>query len=111
MNASGRPSPVRRLLAAEFRLQRPRLVAVRLGDREAAVQELGPDRHLRLGVQRDEAVGVEVDIGALAAAHPDKLTYNHHFDPRNGEVGLEQLRLRASAAEAGVTGWVGDHRR
>ena len=27
MNASGRPSPVRRLLAAEFRLQRPRLVA------------------------------------------------------------------------------------
>ena len=27
------------------------------------------------------------------------------------QTGLEQLRLRASAAEAGVTGWVGDHRR
>ncbi|MDE8670741.1 amidohydrolase family protein [Pseudarthrobacter sp. H3Y2-7] len=28
----------------------------------------------------------------LAAGHPDKLTYNHCFDPRNGERGLDQLR-------------------
>src|SRR4029079_8621003 len=25
-------------------------------------------------------------------ANPDKLTYNHHFDPRNGEQGMDQLR-------------------
>ncbi|ANY07099.1 amidohydrolase family protein [Pseudonocardia sp. HH130630-07] len=29
---------------------------------------------------------------ALAQAHPDKLTYNHHWDPRGGEQGLRQLR-------------------
>ena len=28
----------------------------------------------------------------LACQHPDKLTYNHNFDPRNGEAGLDQLR-------------------
>ena len=27
------------------------------------------------------------EASELAAAHPDKLTYNHNFDPRNGEVG------------------------
>ncbi|MDT9594402.1 amidohydrolase family protein [Nocardioides zeae] len=32
---------------------------------------------------------------ALTQAHPDRLTYNHHFDPRNGETGLDQLRLDA----------------
>lgn len=32
---------------------------------------------------------------ALASQHPDKLTYNHCWDPRNGEVGLEQLRRDA----------------
>ena len=32
---------------------------------------------------------------ALSQAHPDKLTYNHHFDPRNGEAGLDQLRADA----------------
>jgi predicted TIM-barrel fold metal-dependent hydrolase len=29
---------------------------------------------------------------ALTQAHPDKLTYNHFWDPRNGEEGLKQLR-------------------
>ena len=29
---------------------------------------------------------------ALTQANPDKLTYNHNFDPRNGEQGLDQLR-------------------
>lgn len=28
----------------------------------------------------------------LASKHPDKLTYNHCFDPRYGERGLDQLR-------------------
>ena len=32
---------------------------------------------------------------ALSQAHPDKLTYNHNFDPRNGEAGLDQLRADA----------------
>lgn len=32
---------------------------------------------------------------ALTQAHPDKLTYNHNFDPRNGEQGLDQLRADA----------------
>ncbi|MBJ7291632.1 amidohydrolase family protein, partial [Williamsia sp.] len=35
------------------------------------------------------------EASELAAKHPDKLTYNHHFDPRNGEQGLDQLRLDA----------------
>jgi uncharacterized protein len=32
---------------------------------------------------------------ALATANPDKLTYNHYFDSRNGEAGLDQLRADA----------------
>ena len=32
---------------------------------------------------------------ALARQHPDRLTYNHAFDPRHGEAGLEQLRRDA----------------
>ncbi len=35
--------------------------------------------------QTEEAFG-------LAQKHPDKLTYNHAYDPRNGEAGLAQLR-------------------
>lgn len=30
---------------------------------------------------------------ALTQAHPDKLTMNHRFDPRDGEAGLDRLRL------------------
>ena len=33
---------------------------------------------------------------ALAQEHPDKLTYNHNWDPRNGEEGLVQLRKDAA---------------
>ena len=32
---------------------------------------------------------------ALAQEHPDKLTYNHYWDPRDGENGLDQLRADA----------------
>ena len=42
--------------------------------------------------------GLRADRRGVRARHqapPDKLTYNHHFDPRNGEVGLDQLRLDA----------------
>lgn len=51
----------------------------------------------------------------LAQAHPDKLTYNHCWDPRNGEPGLEQLRR--DAERFGLQGvklytaeWHGDSR-
>ena len=39
--------------------------------------------------------GQDAEASALAAAHPDKLTYNHYFDPRNGEQGLERLHADA----------------
>ncbi|MEQ7846131.1 amidohydrolase family protein [Nocardioides kribbensis] len=59
--------------------------------------------------------GQSEEAFALAQAHPDKLTYNHHFDPRNGEQGLEQLH--ADAEKYGLKGvklytaeWHGDSR-
>ena len=68
---------------------------------------LGEFYHRGFG-QTDEA-------SELAAAHPDKLTYNHNFDPRNGEQGLEQLH--ADAERFGLKGvklytaeWHGDSR-
>ena len=39
---------------------------------------------------------------ALTQAHPDQLTYNHWFDPRDGEAGLDQLR--ADAERFGLKG-------
>ena len=49
------------------------------------------------------------------AAHPDKLTYNHFFDPRDGEKGLD--RLRKAKEQFGLKGvklytaeWHGDSR-
>ena len=45
--------------------------------------------------QTEEAFG-------LAQAHPDKLTYNHYWDPRDGENGLD--RLRADAERFGLKG-------
>ena len=55
------------------------------------------------------------EASELAAKHPDKLTYNHNFDPRNGEAGLD--RLREDAAKFGLKGvklytaeWHGDSR-
>jgi predicted TIM-barrel fold metal-dependent hydrolase len=59
--------------------------------------------------------GQSEEASALAKAHPDKLTYNHNFDPRNGEEGLDQLR--ADADRFGLKGvklytaeWHGDSR-
>ena len=52
---------------------------------------------------------------ALARANPDRLTYNHNWDPRNGEEGLR--RLREDAKRFGLKGvklytaeWHGDSR-
>jgi predicted TIM-barrel fold metal-dependent hydrolase len=39
--------------------------------------------------------GQTEEAWALTQKHPDKLTYNHAFDPRNGENGLAQLRRDA----------------
>ncbi|MBY6677666.1 amidohydrolase [Rhodococcus sp. BP-332] len=59
--------------------------------------------------------GQTEEAWALTAQNPDKLTYNHHFDPRNGERGLDQLR--ADAERFGLKGvklytaeWHGDSR-
>ena len=59
--------------------------------------------------------GQTQEASALAKAHPDKLTYNHYFDPRNGEKGKDQLR--AAAEQFGLKGvklytaeWHGDSR-
>lgn len=59
--------------------------------------------------------GQTEEASALAAAHPDKLTYNHAWDPRHGEQGLRQLR--EDAERFGLKGvklytaeWFGDSR-
>ena len=44
--------------------------------------------------------GLRTDRGGVRpgrSAIPDKLTYNHAFDPRDGEAGLAQLRRRRRA--------------
>src|SRR6476646_6703972 len=46
--------------------------------------------------------GQTEEAAALTRAHPGQLTYNHTFDPRNGEQGLEQLR--ADQERIGFTG-------
>ncbi|MEW2506900.1 amidohydrolase family protein [Amycolatopsis sp. CA-161197] len=52
---------------------------------------------------------------ALAQKHPDKLTYNHCWDPRYGEDGLKQLREDAKrfnlkGAKLYTAEWFGDSR-
>jgi len=52
---------------------------------------------------------------ALAQKHPDQLTYNHRWDPRDGEPGLEQLRRDAErfslkGAKLYTAEWHGDSR-
>ena len=54
---------------------------------------------------------------ALAQAHPDKLTYNHCFDPRNAEQGLDQLRadaermnLKGKGVKLYTAEWYGESR-
>src|SRR5215475_6193141 len=58
--------------------------------------------------QTEEAFG-------LAQRHPDKLTYNHAYDPRNGEAGLEQLRrdadrMKLQGIKLYTAEWHGDSR-
>jgi predicted TIM-barrel fold metal-dependent hydrolase len=48
-----------------------------------------------LGEFYHRGFGQTEEAWALTQAHPDRLTYNHCYDPRNGEAGLDQLRLDA----------------
>lgn len=59
--------------------------------------------------------GQTEEAWALTQQHPGKLTYNHNFDPRNEQAGLDQLR--ADAERFGLKGvklytaeWHGDSR-
>ena len=68
-----------------------------------------------LGEFYTHGFGQTDEASALAAAHPDQLTYNHFFDPRDGEQGLEQLH--ADAERFGLKGvklytaaWYGESR-
>src|SRR5919112_570061 len=54
-----------------------------------------------LGEFYHRGFGQTEEAWALTQAHPDKLTYNHNFDPRNGEAGPDQLR--ADAQRLGIT--------
>jgi predicted TIM-barrel fold metal-dependent hydrolase len=52
---------------------------------------------------------------ALTQKHPDKLTYNHAYDPRYGEAGLEQLRrdadrMNLQGVKLYTAEWHGDSR-
>ena len=69
----------------------------------------------RLGEFYVDGFGQTEEAWALTQANPGKLTYNHNFDPRNGEAGLDQLR--ADAERFGLKGvklytaeWHGDSR-
>ncbi|HWD81448.1 MAG TPA: amidohydrolase family protein, partial [Kribbella sp.] len=58
--------------------------------------------------QTEEAFG-------LASEHPKLLTYNHAYDPRNGEAGLEQLRrdaerMNLKGVKLYTAEWHGDSR-
>jgi predicted TIM-barrel fold metal-dependent hydrolase len=68
-----------------------------------------------LGEFYNNGFGQTEEAFALTQANPGKLTYNHHFDPRRGEQGLEQLR--ADAERFGLKGvklytaeWYGESR-
>ncbi|OXM66234.1 MULTISPECIES: amidohydrolase family protein [Amycolatopsis] len=68
-----------------------------------------------LGAFYERGFGQTEEAFALAQAHPDKLTYNHFWDPRFEQAGLDQLRR--DAERFGLKGvklytaeWQGDSR-
>jgi predicted TIM-barrel fold metal-dependent hydrolase len=69
----------------------------------------------RLGAFYRNGFGQTEEAFALTRQHPDKLTYNHSFDPRYEQKGLDQLRR--DAERFGLKGvklytaeWKGDSR-
>jgi predicted TIM-barrel fold metal-dependent hydrolase len=68
-----------------------------------------------LGEFYKRGFGQTEEAWAMTRENPGRLTYNHHFDPRNGEQGLDQLRI--DAERFGLKGvklytadWHGDSR-
>jgi predicted TIM-barrel fold metal-dependent hydrolase len=68
-----------------------------------------------LGAFYENGFGQTEEAFALARKHPDKLTYNHNFDPRFEQAGID--RLRRDAERFGLKGvklytaeWQGDSR-
>ena len=69
----------------------------------------------RLGEFYVNGFGQTEEAFALASAHPDKLTYNHYFDPRDGERGLDRLRedaerMHLKGVKLYTADWHGDSR-
>ncbi|MFS8202458.1 amidohydrolase family protein [Streptomyces sp. CWNU-52B] len=69
----------------------------------------------RLGAFYRNGFGQTEESFALAQRHPDKLTYNHSWDPRYEAKGLEQLRRDAErfqlkGAKLYTAEWKGDSR-
>jgi predicted TIM-barrel fold metal-dependent hydrolase len=59
--------------------------------------------------------GQTEEAWALTQQHPGQLTYNHNFDPRNAEAGLEQLhsdaeRFNLKGVKLYTAEWHGDSR-
>ena len=72
------------------------LLRRRPADEGPVRRRLRRPRHLPAGATSSDfyikGFGQTEEACALTQAHPDKLTYNHAFDPRNGEAGLDELR-------------------
>ncbi|RII14192.1 Amidohydrolase [Streptomyces sp. YIM 130001] len=69
----------------------------------------------RLGAFYRNGFGQTEESFALARQHPDKLTYNHSWDPRYEQKGLDQLRRDAErfqlkGAKLYTAEWKGDSR-
>ncbi|RBM07237.1 amidohydrolase family protein [Streptomyces sp. PT12] len=69
----------------------------------------------RLGAFYRRGFGQTEEAFALASRHPDKLTYNHHWDPRFEREGLDQLRrdaerFRLKGVKLYTAEWQGDSR-
>jgi predicted TIM-barrel fold metal-dependent hydrolase len=69
----------------------------------------------RLGEFYERGFGQTQEALELTRAHPDKLTYNHWFDPRDGERGLDQLRqdaeeMNLQGVKLYTADWHGDSR-
>jgi predicted TIM-barrel fold metal-dependent hydrolase len=69
----------------------------------------------RLGEFYRKGFGQTEEALAITRANPDKLTYNHYFDPRDGERGLDQLRqdaeeMHLKGVKLYTADWHGDSR-
>ena len=57
---------------------------------------------VKLGEFYRRGFGQTEEAFTLATANPDKLTYNHYFDSRDGEAGLDQLAPTPSVSICGA---------